>query len=61
MKRIVQFSLFFIVILTLFFFNKLYLSKNNKIIVKSDNLNDQIISKTENNLIKNLKYEVNLN
>ena len=47
-------------ILTLFFFNKLYLSKNNKIIVKSDNLNDQIISKTENNLIKNLKYEVNL-
>lgn len=60
MKRIVQFSLFFIVILTLFFFNKLYLSKNNKIIVKSDNLNDQIISKTENNLIKNLKYEVNL-
>ncbi len=60
MKRIVQFSLFFIVILTLFFFNKLYLSKNNEIIVKSDNLNDQIISKTENNLIKNLKYEVNL-
>ena len=60
MKRIVQFSLFFIVILTLFFFNKLYLSKNNEIIVKSDNLNDQIISKTENNLIKNLKYEVRL-
>jgi len=60
MKRITQLTLFCVVILTLFFFNKIYLSKNDKTIVKSETLNDQLILPTENNLVKNLKYEVNL-
>ena len=60
MKRIVQLSLLILVVSTLFFFNKIYLSKNKKTIVESESLNDQLVLQTENNLIKNLKYEVKL-
>lgn len=60
MKRIIQLSLFCIVVFTIFFFNKIYLSKDDKTVVSSNMPNDQIIIQTENNLVKNLKYEVNL-
>jgi len=61
MKKIAQISLFFLVMLALFFFNKIYFSKNNKTITKSDLPENQLTQETENNLIKNLKYEVMLN
>ena len=60
MKRIIQLSLLIVVVSTLFFFNKIYLSKSKKTIVESESLNDQLVLQTENNLIKNLKYEVKL-
>ncbi len=60
MKKIAQLSLLGFVILALFIFNKIYFSKNDKNITKSEITKNQLVEKTENNLIKNLKYEVNL-
>jgi len=61
MKRIVQFALVCSVILALFVFKNKYFSENKpspkKVLVKPDNQLEQI---NENNLIKNLKYEINL-
>ena len=60
MKRIIQIALFFIVIITLIFFQKTYFKKNEKIVINSEIPNDQLTKQTENSLIKNLKYEVTL-
>lgn len=60
MNRIIQLSLLCIIIITIFIFNRTYFSKNQKIIVDTDIPKDQLNKETENNLIKNLKYEVNL-
>lgn len=60
MKKIAQLILICFVILALFLFNKIYLSKNDKIITNSIIPNDQLIQQSPNNLIKNLKYVVNL-
>ena len=60
MKKIAQLSLLGFVILALLIFNKIYFSKNDKNITKSKITKNQLVEKTENNLIKNLKYEVNL-
>ena len=60
MKRIIQLALFFIVIITLIFFQKTYFEKNEKIVINSEIPNDQLTKQTENSLIKNLKYEVTL-
>jgi len=60
MKRIIQLSLIFIVILTIFIFNKTYFSKSEKIVEQTIATQDQLSEETENNLIKNLKYEVRL-
>tara|TARA_Y100001958_G_C21086815_1_gene441288 strand:- start:3 stop:578 length:576 start_codon:yes stop_codon:yes gene_type:complete len=60
MKKIVQLTLFFSVVLALIIFNKQYFSEDNKNTVEpliSDNQLEQV---SENNLIKNLKYEINL-
>lgn len=60
MKKIAQLSLLGFVILALFLFNKVYFSKNDKNITASKITKKQSVEKNENNLIKNLKYEVNL-
>ena len=60
MKRIAQLTLLGVVIFTVFFFNKIYLSKTKNNVVIPGVFNDQLNIKTKNNLIKNLKYEVNL-
>tara|TARA_B100001057_G_scaffold473225_1_gene537400 strand:- start:4278 stop:4853 length:576 start_codon:yes stop_codon:yes gene_type:complete len=60
MKKIVQFTLFFSVVLALFFFNKKYFSENDKSIVEPIKSDNQLEEVSENNLIKNLKYEINL-
>ncbi len=62
MKRIVQFTLLFSVVLALIIFNNMYFSENNKsstkqVLATTDNQIEQV---NENNLIKNLKYEINL-
>ncbi len=60
MKRIIQLSLICLLIITIFIFNKTYFSKNEKIILETDIPKDQLNKETDNNLIKNLKYEVRL-
>ena len=60
MKKIAQLTLLCSVILALFIFNEKYFSKNNKSKIKPLISDNQLEQKTENNLIKNLKYEINL-
>ena len=62
MKRIIQFTLLCSVILALIIFNDKYFSKSDnsstkKVLAKPEN---QLEKVSENNLIKNLKYEINL-
>ena len=62
MKRIIQFTLLCSVILALIIFNDKYFSKSDnsstkKVLAKPEN---QLKKVSENNLIKNLKYEINL-
>ena len=60
MKKIIQLALLCIVIISIFIFSKMYFSKNKKNIVYLDVPSDQLDQQTENNIIKNLKYEVKL-
>ena len=60
MKRIIQLTLLCIVMISVFIFNNIYFSKNKKPIIETDFPEDQLNKKTENNIIKNLKYEVQL-
>ena len=60
MKKITQLILFIFVIFALFLFNKIYLSKDDKIITQLVVPDDQLAQQSKNNLIKNLKYVVNL-
>ena len=60
MKRIIQLTLLCIVMISVFIFNNIYFSKNKKPIIETNFPEDQLNKKTENNIIKNLKYEVQL-
>lgn len=60
MKKIAQISLFCFVILALFIFNKKYFLTNNNDAIEPKITENQLVKKTENNLIKNLKYEIKL-
>ena len=60
MKRIIQLTLLCIVMISVFIFNNIYFSKNKKPIIETDFPEDQLNKKTKNNIIKNLKYEVQL-
>ena len=60
MKRIIQLALMSIVIISVFIINKIYFSDNEKNLVETDLPQDQLIQKTDNNIIKSLKYEVQL-
>ena len=60
MKKIVQLSLLSFVILSLFVFNRIYLSGDKKNSYQSITSDQQLIEPTDGNLIKNLKYEVKL-
>ena len=55
MKRIIQFALLCIVIISIFIFFYIYFSGGKKITVDSDKPADQLIKRNENNVIKNLK------
>jgi hypothetical protein len=60
MKRIIQLTLLCIVTISVFIFNNLYFPENKKPIIETNFPEDQLNKKTENNIIKNLKYEVQL-
>jgi hypothetical protein len=60
MKRIIQLTLLCIVMVSVFIFNNIYFSEDKKPIIKTNLPEDQFNKKTENNIIKNLKYEVQL-
>ena len=61
MKRIIQLILLSIIIITSLIFYKVYFGENTKNQKQVVNLDSNSIEQTENNLIKNLKYEVKLN
>ena len=60
MKRIIQLALICIVLISVFIINRIYFSDNEKNLVETDLPTDQLIQKTDNNIIKSLKYEVQL-
>tara|TARA_B100001057_G_C22813004_1_gene936237 strand:+ start:1277 stop:1852 length:576 start_codon:yes stop_codon:yes gene_type:complete len=58
MKKLIQFFLLLLIILITFFINKTYFKTKKieeKVFTKDEN---QFLSENENNLIKNLKYEI---
>jgi hypothetical protein len=60
MKKVIQLVLFLLLITILIIFYKIYFSENNSSEMKVVTPKDQQIINIENNLIKNLKYEVKL-
>ena len=60
MKRIIQLALLCIVIISIFIFMKIYFPKNKKTIIDLDIPTNQLTQQTENNIITNLKYDVEL-
>ena len=61
MKNLIQLSLVCLVIISSYVFYKKYLAKNDQNIKEITSINNDFIEKSENNQIKNLKYEINLN
>ena len=60
MKRVIQLALLSIIVISIFVFNKIYFSEEKKIVVDTDIPISETINQDENNIIKNLKYEVKL-
>ncbi len=60
MKKFVQIALFCLVILALFVFNKIYFTKDIDNIAQPIIKDEQTVRPSDNNIIKNLKYEVKL-
>ena len=61
MKKIIQLSLFFFILISVFIFYKTYFQKNEEKQNLIETSKDQLIRQGENNFIKNLKYEIRLN
>ncbi len=61
MTRIIQLGIFFFILISVFIFYKTYFQENEKKQILTKTFNKQLERETENNLIKNLKYEVRLN
>ena len=58
MKRVIQLILFFsLIVITFIFYNKYFNDQNKVEIIKKNSL-DQTKKNEENNIIKNLKYEI---
>ena len=60
MSKVIKLVLFFLLIIVSIIFYKVYFSENKQIKIKANILKEQQITTPENNLIKNLKYEVKL-
>ncbi|MBD1153052.1 LPS export ABC transporter periplasmic protein LptC [Pelagibacterales bacterium SAG-MED24] len=59
-KRIIQLVLFLIIIIISTIFYIIYFSENKKTPLKKNTSDKELSNQTQNNLIKNLKYEVKL-
>ncbi len=60
MKRVIQLILFFsLIVITFIFYNKYFNDQNKVEIIKKNSL-DQTKKNEENNIIKNLKYEISI-
>ena len=60
MKKVIKLFLFLLLIIISIIFYKVYLSENKQSKVEPEITKEQEITNPENNLIKNLKYEVKL-
>jgi len=60
MKKIIQLVLFLLLITIAFLFYKTYFSENKENVKILDEDQDQVSVETQNNLIKNLRYDVRL-
>tara|TARA_B100000579_G_C22538061_1_gene713915 strand:+ start:194 stop:772 length:579 start_codon:yes stop_codon:yes gene_type:complete len=60
MNRIIQLVLFLIIIIISTIFYKIYFLDSKKVSTKINIVDDQLANNSQNNLIKNLKYEVKL-
>ena len=60
MKRVIQIVLSLFIVIIFIIFYKVYFNKNTEIQSKLIETQEQSLEKSENNLIKNLKYEINL-
>ena len=60
MKKVIQLSIFFFILISVFIFYKTYFYEDKKKQVLTRNSDNQLIKKSEDNFIKNLKYEVRL-
>ena len=60
MKKVIKLILFLLLIISSIIFYKIYFTDNKISEIKTDILEKQKITNPENNLIKNLKYEVKL-
>ena len=61
MKKVIQVTLVCLAIFATYIFFKVYFSDSDKVTTELETLNDKLNQNTENNLIKNLKYEIKLN
>ncbi len=61
MKNLIQFSLVCVIIISSYVFYNKYLSQNDQNPPKITVVDENLIKESENNKIKNLKYEINLN
>ena len=61
MKKVIKLILFLLLIIISIIFYKIYLSENTESKIKVDIPEEEQVANPENNLIKNLKYEVKLN
>ena len=61
MKKVIKLILFLLLIIISTIFYKIYLSENTKSKIEVDTPEEEQAANPENNLIKNLKYEVKLN
>ena len=61
MKKVIKLILFLLLIIISIIFYKIYLSENTKSKIEVNTPEEEQAANPENNLIKNLKYEVKLN
>jgi LPS export ABC transporter protein LptC len=60
MKRIIQIVLLFVLIIIIFIFYNMYFKGEDKAQIKETISTDKVVNQSENNLIKNLKYEISI-
>ncbi len=60
MKRVIQLVLLLILVIIIFIFYNVYFKENNQLVETGSISIDQPVKQTENNIIKNLEYKINI-